>query len=131
MDSSSSIVSDPKQEEKAVYPGTESIMGDLLKLVSKMSEIQKCLVKAIEHNSEKLGQVLSKLTNVEEKVATLELKVVSDEQAAVSLNKNLGRVKEKLASLRTTNPSDPKGPFLYSSPISMHAIENTDFLFSR
>ena len=39
--------------------------------------------------------------------------------------------KEKLASLRTTNPSDPKGPFLYSSPISMPAIENTDFLFSR
>jgi hypothetical protein len=39
--------------------------------------------------------------------------------------------KAKLAALRTTNPSDPKGPFLYSSPISMPEIENTDFLFVR
>jgi Spy/CpxP family protein refolding chaperone len=37
--------------------------------------------------------------------------------------------KAKLASLRTTNPADPKGPFLYSSPIDMPEIENTDFLF--
>jgi Spy/CpxP family protein refolding chaperone len=37
--------------------------------------------------------------------------------------------KAKLASLRTTNPADPKGPFLYSSPINMPEIENTDFLF--
>jgi Spy/CpxP family protein refolding chaperone len=37
--------------------------------------------------------------------------------------------KEKLATLRTTNPSDPKGPFLYSTPIKMPKIENTDFLF--
>jgi len=39
--------------------------------------------------------------------------------------------KAKLAALRTTNPSDPKGPFLYSSPISMPQIENTGFLFAR
>ena len=37
--------------------------------------------------------------------------------------------KEKLAKLRTSNPSDPKGPFLYSSPINTPIIENTDFLF--
>jgi hypothetical protein len=37
--------------------------------------------------------------------------------------------KGRLARLRTSNPSDPKGPFLYSSPISMPKIENTDFLF--
>ena len=37
--------------------------------------------------------------------------------------------KEQLASLRTTNPNDPKGPFLYSDPIAMPVIENTDFLF--
>ncbi len=37
--------------------------------------------------------------------------------------------KERLARLRTTKPSDPKGPFLYSSPIKMPKIENTDFLF--
>ncbi len=37
--------------------------------------------------------------------------------------------KEKLARMRTSNPSDPKGPFLYSSPINMPKIENTDFLF--
>ena len=29
----------------------------------------------------------------------------------------------------TTKPSDPKGPFLYSSPIKMPKIKNTDFLF--
>ena len=38
-------------------------------------------------------------------------------------------VKDKLARMRTSSPSDPKGPFLYSSPISMPKIENTDFLF--
>ena len=37
--------------------------------------------------------------------------------------------KEKLARMRTSNPSDPRGPFLYSSPIDMPKIENTDFLF--
>lgn len=37
--------------------------------------------------------------------------------------------KEKLARLRTSNPSDPQGPFLYSAPIQMPQIENTDFLF--
>jgi hypothetical protein len=38
--------------------------------------------------------------------------------------------KEKLARMRTSSPSDPKGPFLYSSPITKPKIENTDFLFS-
>lgn len=37
--------------------------------------------------------------------------------------------KEKLAGMRTTNPSDPRGPFLYSDPIALPSIENTDFLF--
>ena len=37
--------------------------------------------------------------------------------------------KEKLARMRTSNPSGPKGPFLYSTPINMPRIENTDFLF--
>ena len=37
--------------------------------------------------------------------------------------------KEKLSRMRTSNPSDPKGPFLYSSPIRTPKIENTDFLF--
>jgi hypothetical protein len=37
--------------------------------------------------------------------------------------------KEKLTRLRTSGPADSKGPFLYSSPISMPKIENTDFLF--
>ena len=37
--------------------------------------------------------------------------------------------KEKLTTMRKSNPSDPKGPFLYSSPISTPRIENTDFLF--
>ena len=35
----------------------------------------------------------------------------------------------KLAGLRTTNPADTKGPFLYSDPINMPQIANTDFLF--
>jgi hypothetical protein len=37
--------------------------------------------------------------------------------------------KQTLAKMRTTDPSDPKGPFLYSDPIAMPTIENTDFLF--
>ncbi len=37
--------------------------------------------------------------------------------------------KKKLCKLRTSNPSSPKGPFLYSDLIKMPKIENTDFLF--
>ena len=37
--------------------------------------------------------------------------------------------KHELARLRTSHPADAKGPFLYSSPIKMPQIENTDFLF--
>ena len=40
-----------------------------------------------------------------------------------------GQQKERLAGMRTSNPSHPKGPFLYSTPISMPQIENTAFLF--
>ncbi len=39
------------------------------------------------------------------------------------------RQKERLARMRTSNPADPKGPFLYSSPIDTPEIEDTDFLF--
>jgi hypothetical protein len=37
--------------------------------------------------------------------------------------------KETLAGMRPSDPSDPKGPFLYSSPIAMPRIGNTAFLF--
>jgi Spy/CpxP family protein refolding chaperone len=37
--------------------------------------------------------------------------------------------KAQLARMRTSRPSDPKGPFLYSSPIDTPRIENTDSLF--
>jgi hypothetical protein len=37
--------------------------------------------------------------------------------------------KENLVRTRSSGPSDPRGPFLYSSPITMPKIENTDFLF--
>ena len=37
--------------------------------------------------------------------------------------------KKTLAGMRTSNPSDPKGPFLYSTPVHDLKIENTDFLF--
>ncbi|MCY2990085.1 MAG: hypothetical protein NTY19_19755 [Planctomycetota bacterium] len=37
--------------------------------------------------------------------------------------------KAKLAKLRTSDPADPKGPFLYSDPIDLPKIENTDYLF--
>jgi hypothetical protein len=37
--------------------------------------------------------------------------------------------KATLASLRTNDPSDPKGPFLYSSPLNNPRIPSTDFLF--
>jgi hypothetical protein len=50
------------------------------------------------------------------------------EEIAQSLHMD-AQQKEKLAKMRTTNPSDPKGPFLYSSPIDTPKIENTDFLF--
>ncbi len=37
--------------------------------------------------------------------------------------------KVALASLRTSSPAGSMGPFLYSSPIDMPRIENTDFFF--
>lgn len=37
--------------------------------------------------------------------------------------------KQALAGMRTNNPNDPKGPFLYSSPINMPRIGSTDDLF--
>ena len=37
--------------------------------------------------------------------------------------------KERLARMRATDPSDPKGPFLYSTPIATPRIESTAFLF--
>ena len=37
--------------------------------------------------------------------------------------------KQTLAKMRTTNPADPKGPFLYSAAIRMPKVRNTDFLF--
>ena len=37
--------------------------------------------------------------------------------------------RDQLARMRHDNPADPKGPFLYSSPIRMPKIENTDILF--
>jgi len=37
--------------------------------------------------------------------------------------------KESLVKMRASNPADPKGPFLYSRPISMPAIESTDSFF--
>ena len=36
---------------------------------------------------------------------------------------------ERLARMRTASPSDPKGPFLYSTPIPIPKIENTASLF--
>ena len=37
--------------------------------------------------------------------------------------------KQALAAMRSSNPNDPKGPFLYSTPISMPRIDNTDGFF--
>ncbi len=37
--------------------------------------------------------------------------------------------KAELATLRTSNSSDPKGPFLYSSPVRILNVAGTDFLF--
>jgi hypothetical protein len=51
-------------------------------------------------------------------------------QAFAAVGRTLtAQQEEKLAAMRTSSPSDPKGPFLYSSPVSMPKIENTDLLF--
>jgi hypothetical protein len=50
--------------------------------------------------------------------------------AFAMVNKTLtSQQKEKLAKMRTSDPSDLKGPFLYSSPIKVPEIGNTNFLF--
>ena len=40
-----------------------------------------------------------------------------------------GQQRQNLARMRTSSPSDPRGPFLYSSPISAPNVGSTDFLF--
>ncbi len=40
-----------------------------------------------------------------------------------------GQQRQQLAGMRSSNPSDARGPFLYSSPIRMPEVPNTDFLF--
>ena len=37
--------------------------------------------------------------------------------------------REQLSRLRQDNPADPKGPFIYSSPVRMPKLGNTDHLF--
>ena len=37
--------------------------------------------------------------------------------------------KQRLAALRASDPSDPKGPFLYSDPVSQFPVGDTDFFF--
>ena len=39
--------------------------------------------------------------------------------------------KQVLAKMRTSDPADVKGPFLYSAPIDLPSVRNTDFLFGR
>ena len=39
--------------------------------------------------------------------------------------------KAKLAAMRTINPSEPRGPFLYSDPLPNPSIPNTDFFFGK
>ena len=39
--------------------------------------------------------------------------------------------KQALAKMRTSDPADVKGPFLYSAPIDLPSVRNTDFLFGR
>ncbi len=36
---------------------------------------------------------------------------------------------EMLAKMRTSNPNDPKGPFLYSTPLNMPKVANTAYFF--
>jgi hypothetical protein len=48
-----------------------------------------------------------------------------DKDKTLALSKRYG----ELHARRATNPSGSKGPFLYSTPIRMPKIENTDFLF--
>lgn len=51
-------------------------------------------------------------------------------QAFAKVSKTLtAQQKEAFSKIRTSNPQDPKGPFLYSTPISMPDVINTDFLF--
>jgi len=36
---------------------------------------------------------------------------------------------ETLTKMRTSNPNDPKGPFLYSTPVNMPKVANTAYFF--
>lgn len=50
--------------------------------------------------------------------------------AFAGVNKTLtAEQKAKLKEMRTVDPAEPKGPFLYSDPIREPKIESTDFLF--
>jgi hypothetical protein len=100
---------------------------DLTEIVKVRREISTELRRFQKGESADKGKVLSLSRRYGELDGALSyLYATAFAKVGQSLN---AQQKEKLAKMRTTNPSDPKGPFLYSAPIKMPKIENTDFLF--
>ena len=121
--------------------------------LSLLTESQKPLISGLP---QKQAALLKEIIDVRRKIS-LELRrflknETADKNAIISLSKKYGQFdgeisylyadafakiakslteeqKRKLSSLRQDNPNDPKGPFLFSTPIKMPKDIKRDFLF--
>jgi hypothetical protein len=139
---------------KKNYSISTSLTGDSGEafLATLTEPQQKNITELVDLQRQDLGEIVKVRRAIATELRRFQKGEAADQEKVLSLSKRYGELdgemsyyyatafaavgktltaaqKESLAKLRSTNPSDPKGPFLYSSPIKMPKIENTDYLF--
>jgi Spy/CpxP family protein refolding chaperone len=140
---------------KQNYSISTALTGDSGEaFLAALTEAQrKVVTDIIDLQRKDLAEIVTVRRAIATELRRFQQGEVADENKVLSLSKRYGELdgemsylyatafakvartltaeqKEKLAAMRTTNPSEPKGPFLYSTPIAMPKIGNTDFLFA-
>lgn len=140
---------------KRNYSISTSLTGDSGEaFLSTLTTTQRKLITdLVDLQREDLGEIVKTRRAIAAELRRFQKGETADKERVVSLSRRYGELdgklsflyanafgkvgksltaqqKEKLSRMRTSNPSDPKGPFLYSSPIQMPKFRNTDFLFS-
>ncbi|HTQ10985.1 MAG TPA: hypothetical protein VMI31_12995 [Fimbriimonadaceae bacterium] len=113
---------------------------------------RKCITDLIDMQRQDLAEIVKVRRSIATELLRFQTGETADKDKVLALSREYGRLdgemsyfyatafakvgrtlsadqKQKLASLRKTDPSDPKGPFLYSTPIDNAGVGNTDYLF--
>ena len=139
---------------KQNYSISTSLTGDSGEaFLNALTQVQRKFIEdVIELQRQDLAEIVMTRRAVATELRRFQKGEAADQAKVLSLSKRYGELdgemsylyatafanvartltpaqKAKLTALRTTNPADPKGPFLYSTPIAMPKIMNTDFLF--